>query len=73
MNEQEYQQWQKDIKTLYAKLYGFGLNTEQVRNKLDKLSMFFGNVGGVSNIVKREEIIAIGDFLDTLKNLNYKF
>ncbi len=73
MNKEEYEQWQRDIKSLYAKLYAFGLNAEQVRSKLDKLSQFFGNISGVSNIVKKEEIIAIGDFLDTLKNLKYKF
>lgn len=70
--EQKYNFRQQNIKTLYAILYSLGLKTEQVRKKLDLLSQFFGNIGGVSNI-SDEELIFIGRMLDEMKVRNYKF
>jgi len=70
--EQLYNFRQQNIKTLYAVLYSMGLNTDQVRKKLDLLSQFFGNIGGVSNI-SDEELAVIGHMLDNLKVQNYKF
>ena len=71
-DEQIYNFRQQNIKTLYAILYSMGLKTEQVRKKLDLLSQFFGNIGGVSNI-SDEELAVIGHMLDELKVINYKF
>lgn len=73
-DEQRYNFRQQNIKTLYAMLYSMGLDgkTESVRNKMDLLSRFFGNIGGVSNI-SDDEITAIARMLEQLKAINYKF
>jgi len=73
-DEQLYNFRQQNIKTIYATLYSLGLDgkTETVRKKLDLLSQFFGNIGGVSNI-SDEELAVIGHMLDELKVRNYKF
>ena len=72
--EQLYNFRQQNIKTLYAILYSMGLDgkTQKVRDKMDLLSRFFGNIGGVSNITD-EELAVIGHMLDELKSRNYKF
>ena len=57
---------------MYAKLYQMGLNTEQIRARLDKMSMFFGNIGAVSNM-SDDEIASVNRMLDELKVRNYKF
>jgi hypothetical protein len=63
---------EQNIKAMYAKLYQMGLKTEQVRARLDKMSMFFGNIGAVSNM-SDDEIAAVNRMLDELKVRNYKF
>jgi len=60
------------IKSLYSKLYGFGLNREQVREKLQTLSRFFGNIGSVSDL-SLEQMGAINALIEQLKLINYKF
>lgn len=60
------------IKSLYAKLYGFGLNREQVREKLQTMSRFFGNIGSVSDL-SLEQMGAINALIEQLKLINYKF
>jgi len=63
---------QQNIKSLYAQLYEFGLKTEQVRTKLQKMSEFFGNIGSVSDL-SGEQMGAIEQLLNYLKNIGYKF
>lgn len=63
---------EQSIKAMYAKLYQMGLKTEQVRERLDKMSMFFGNIGAVSNM-SDDEIAAVNRMLDELQVRNYKF
>jgi len=63
---------EQSIKAMYAKLYQMGLNTEQVRARLDKMSMFFGNIGAVSNM-SDDEIAAVNRMLDELQVRSYKF
>jgi len=63
---------EQSIKSLYAKLYSMGLNTEQIRTKLDKMSMFFGHIGSVSNM-SDDEICEVNHMIDNLKVKNYKF
>lgn len=63
---------EQSIKAMYAKLYQMGLKTEQVRERLDKMSMFFGNIGAVSNM-SDDEIAAVNRMLDELQVRGYKF
>ena len=63
---------EQNIKAMYAKLYQMGLKTEQVRERLDKMSMFFGNIGAVSNM-SDEEICEVNHMLDSLQVRGYKF
>lgn len=63
---------EQSIKSMYAKLYQMGLKTEQVRERLDKMSMFFGNIGAVSNM-SDDEIAAVNRMLDELQVRGYKF
>lgn len=63
---------EQSIKAMYAKLYQMGLKTEQVRERLDKMSMFFGNIGAVSNM-SDDEISAVNRMLDELQVRGYKF
>lgn len=70
--EQLYNFRQQNIKILYAVLYSMGLNTEQLREKLDLISRFFGNIGGVSNI-SDEELCVFSHMIDDLKTRGYKF
>lgn len=60
------------IKSLYSKLYGFGLSREQVREKLQTMSRFFGNLGAVSDL-SLEQMGAINALIEQLKLINYKF
>ena len=71
-DEQKHNFREQNIKTMYAKLYQMGLKTEQVRERLDKMSMFFGNIGAVSNM-SDEEICAVNHMLDELQVRGYKF
>jgi chromosome segregation ATPase len=71
-DEQLYNFRQQNIKALYAKLYSMGLTTEQVRSKLDKMSMFFGHLGSVNNM-SDEEICEVSHMIDSLIVKNYKF
>jgi hypothetical protein len=70
--EQLYKAREKMIKEMYARLYNFGLKTEEVRNRLDKLSMFFGNIGSVSNMSDDEIAITL-HLLEYLALNDYKF
>jgi hypothetical protein len=63
---------EQNIKAMYAKLYQMGLKTEGVRARLDKMSMFFGNIGAVSNM-SDDEIAAVNRMLDELQVRGYKF
>jgi hypothetical protein len=63
---------QQNIKSLYVQLYEFGLKTDQVRSKLQKMSEFFGNIGSVGDL-SGEQMGAIEQLLKYLKNINYKF
>ena len=63
---------EQNIKAMYAKLYQMGLKTEQVRERLDRMSMFFGNIGAVSNM-SDDEIAAVNHMLDELQVRGYKF
>lgn len=70
--ERKHNYREQSIKAMYAKLYQMGLKTESVRERLDKISMFFGNIGAVSNM-SDDEIIAVNRMLDELQVRNYKF
>jgi len=63
---------EQNIKALYAKLYSMGLNTEQIRSKLNKISMFFGHLGSISNM-SDVEICEFSHMIDNLKVKSYKF
>lgn len=63
---------EQNIKSLYAKLYSLGLNSEQIRSKLDKMSMFFGHIGSVSNM-SDDELSAVSHMIDELIVKGYKF
>jgi hypothetical protein len=73
-DEQLYNFRQQNIKALYAMLYSMGLDgkTDKVRAKMDLLSRFFGNIGGVSNI-SDDELTAISHMLGHLQAISYKF
>jgi len=71
-DEQRYNFRQQNIKALYAKMYSMELTTEQIRSKLDKLSQFFGHIGGINNL-SDVEICEISHMIDNLKVKNYKF
>lgn len=60
------------VKEAYARLYDLGCNKEQVREKLDIMSMFFGNLGSVSNM-SDQEIGLVNHFLQTIKTLGFTF
>lgn len=70
--EQLFKAREKMIKEIYARLYKFGLKSEEIRNRLDKLSMFFGNIGSVSNL-SDEEIVITLHLLEYMDLNNYKF
>jgi hypothetical protein len=60
------------VKEAYARLYELGCTSEQVRKKLDLMSMFFGNIGAVSNMSDKE-IGLLNQFLQTIKTLGGRF
>jgi len=60
------------VKEAYARLYELGCTTVQVRKKLDQMSMFFGNLGAVSNM-SDQEIGLVNHFLQTIKTLGFTF
>ena len=60
------------VKEAYARLYELGCTTVQVRKKLDQMSMFFGNLGGVSNMSDKE-IGLLNQYLQNIKSLGGRF
>lgn len=60
------------IKEAYARLYKLGCNKDEIKTKLDKISMFFGNLGSVSNM-SNQEIGLLNGMLNTMEIMGYTF
>lgn len=73
--EKEMEQYSNDlssaIKLAYKHLYSLGLNTEQVREKLDLLARFMGELG--TSRLTLEQVKFINMWLADLETLNFKF
>lgn len=73
--EREMEQYANDlssaVKQAYKHLYNLGLNTEQVREKLDLLSRFMGELG--TSRLSVEQLKFINMWLSELETLQFKF
>ena len=71
-DEQIYNFRQQNIKKIYAQMYEFGLNTDQIRTKLRKISEMFGHLGSVNDLSDKE-IGGIMTMFNYLKINQYEF
>lgn len=73
--EKEMEQYSNDlssaVKVAYKHLYNLGLNTEQVRQKLDYLARFMGELS--LSRLDLEQLKFINMWLDDLETLQFKF
>ena len=73
--EREMEQYSNDlssaIKQAYKHLYSFGLDTVKVREKLDLLARFMGELG--TSRLSVDQLKFINMWLSELETLNFKF
>lgn len=73
--EREMEQYSNDltsaIKQAYKHLYSFGLTTEKVREKLDLLARFMGELS--TSRLNLDQLKSINMWLSELETLNFKF